>query len=170
LVLTPKEHAMPARTATRGSIAVIEQADASPATLKSKFAALEAEAMRSWRQYAADMAADGRSPQPEEVLRVGAILRIANPPTALEADAQALREMRRIEDRIARDTREAAAVVEPWAGDRARLLADIESTEQRVKDMKRALLIGFSGGSDWFKPREQLRRENPRVFPKEARR
>ncbi len=149
------------------STAVIEQADASPATLKSKFAALEAEAMRSWRQYAADMAGDGRSPQPEEVLRVGAILQIPNPATALEADAKALRDMRRVEDRIARSKRDAAAIVEPWGGDRARLMADIEGTEQRLKDMKRALLIGFNGGADWFGPRERLKRDNPRVFPKE---
>jgi hypothetical protein len=46
-------------------------------------------------------------------------------------------------------------------------MADIEGTEQRLKDMKRALLIGFNGGADWFGARERLKRDNPRVFPKE---
>lgn len=162
---------MPAtRTRRPATIAVIEQADASPATLKSKFTALEAEAARAWRQAAADVAAGGRAPAPEEVLRMAAILQIANPAEALERDAQALREMERIEARIQRAIRESAAMVAPWDGDRDRLLAEIEATEQRVKEMRRALLVGFSGGSDWYGPRERLKRSNPRMFPQEARR
>jgi hypothetical protein len=152
------------------STPVVETADASPASLREKFASLETKAIRSWRQAAADIAAGGQAPAPEEVLRLGAILRIQSPGEALDADAEAIRNMAKIEARIARDTRECAAMVEPWGGDRDRLLAEIKATEERLANMKRCLLAGFAPGSDWFKPREQLRRANPRVFPQETRR
>ena len=166
--VTSKETTMPRRDRSAStSTAVVETADAN---LKQKFAALQREAVRSWREAATELANDGRSPRPEEVLRLGAILNIANPGETLEADAQAVRDMAKIEARIQRALRENAAMVEPWGGDRDRLLADINATEQRLKDMRRALLIGFDGASDWYGPRERLKRSNPRMFPQEARR
>ena len=159
---------MPART--RSASAVVETADGTRDTLADKFACLCDEAIRAWRQAAATLAADGPSPQPEEVLRLGTVLAIADPVQALEDDAEALRQMARIEGRITRTLAANAEIVKPWGGDRDRLLEDIANTEQRLKDMRRALLIGFDGASDWYGPRERLKRSNPRMFPKEARR
>jgi hypothetical protein len=146
---------------------VIEYADASPATLRDKFAALEAEALRSWRQYAADLAAGSRAPNPEEVLRIGAILRIDNPAAALGADAAAIAEDRRLADRIERDRREAAILLQPWGGEVARLrdeIADLKARASALEQKARAA----SGGCPWDGPRARLQRENPRVFAREA--
>lgn len=159
---------MPART--RSASAVINTATDTRDTLADKFACLRDEALRAWRQAAATLAADGPSPRPEEVLRLGGVLNITDPAQALEGDAEALRQMARIEGRITRTLAANAEMVKPWGGDRDRLLADINATEQRLKDMRRALLIGFDGASDWYGPRERLKRSNPRMFPQEARR
>jgi hypothetical protein len=158
---------MPARK-TSSALAVTEYADASPATLRDKFAALEAEALRSWRQYAADLAAGSRAPNPEEVLRIGAILRINNPASALEADAGAIAEDRRLADRVDRQRRESAALLEPWGGEVSRLRDEIADLKKRAAELEQKARSAASG-CYWEGPRSRLRLQNPRIFTREAR-
>lgn len=42
------------------------------------------------------------------------------------------------------------------------------SSRRGLKDTRRPLLIGFDDVSDWYGPRERLKRSNPRMFFKEG--
>jgi hypothetical protein len=155
---------MPRKRNVESSTALVETASANPTSLREKFRAIEAESLRAWRQLAADMAAGGRAPNPEEVLRLATILGIDDPARALEQDAQVLREDEGYQRRNDRERAWAAEKLQPWNGDRARLLAELRDTEARVAELKQTIIQTSTPGTYWGSIQYRNRIKNPRLF------
>ena len=70
-------------------------------TTRPTAGAARTNAARQWRAWAASMADGGPAPAPLEVLEAGAVLNVREPMAALEADVDAIGEVRRIETQTA---------------------------------------------------------------------
>lgn len=129
--------------------------------------AMKREALARWRQWAADAAANGPLPNPVELLANGAVLAIRHPAAALEADATILREIEAAEAAVGLCDRAMTEKLEPWAGDRRKLIAAVEAAEAEAKRL-RELLTHIDGGGGlphWQTTIHQLRVQAKRLFP-----
>jgi hypothetical protein len=70
-------------------------------TTRTTAGAARTKAARQWRDWAASMADGGPAPAPLEVLEAGAVLGLREPMAALEADVEAIGEVRQIETQTA---------------------------------------------------------------------
>lgn len=133
---------------------------------------LRDESLERWRGWAVAISEGLPPPGAREVLEVAAIVGIESPGAALEADAQALRDAAGLEVGIAAAEVEVAATLEPHGGSLQALRLKIEGLEAQARDLKSVLVVAASGGraGHLTSMLNKLRRDNSRVFPKEARR
>ena len=148
------------------TIAATETADTRTASLREKFAALEREARRAWRQAAFDLAAGKPGPRPEEILRLAGILEIADPAAALDADVDAVREAEPIERAIEVCRRTRDEILVPWGGDVAALEAAVAEAEAKLATLRESLKEYRDGCSIGFWQNNLLHhhRAHPRLW------
>ena len=133
-------------------------------SIAEKISQLEREAARSWRGWAADLAAGRPSPGPRDVLDAAALLQIDEPAGALEGDAAALLEAARLDAEAVAVEAEFTAVLKPYGG-RPGLERKIAAARATLSE-----LLAVDIGWDWACParcRDQaraVRAAHPRVF------
>jgi len=139
-----------------------------PNRIRTAHAAMVREALRTWRRWAADAAADGTIPSPTELIATAAILGIESPGTALEQDAASLREYEAVERGVEGCHRAVAEAIAPW-GDRDKLEAAIDAAEREVKRLRDVRDLIDIGGSYfyWSSRRSEIKRGAKRVLAHE---
>jgi len=140
-----------------------------PNRIRTAHAAMVRDALRTWRRWAADAAADGTIPSPTELIATASILGIESPGTALADDAAALRDHAAAERGIEGCHRAVAEAIAPF-GDRDKLQAAIEAAEQEVKRLRDVRDLVDIGGSYfyWSSLRSEIKRGAKRVLASEA--
>ncbi len=139
----------------------------SPA-IKQAFQEMQANALRQWRQWAAELAAGGDPPPAIEILEAGAVLEIPSAMQALEDDATALREAGRL--------RERAQVVKDQLDRPLREAGGAQAVRDRLDELRAEVrrlenLVGghhFAGWSAVLSQVREIERKHPRVFPEPA--
>lgn len=127
---------------------------------------MKREALGKWRAWARAIADGGDIPNPLELLSSASLLGIAAPADALEQDAQALREIDQADRAIELCLAEQGRLIEPWAGDRSKLVAAVEAAEAEAKRL-REILASFDGGCGepyWHAVAGQIRSRHRRAF------
>lgn len=129
---------------------------------------LEAEALATWRGWIDDVVAGGTMPDLRATFETGAILGIAQPLDALEADIAARREVEGLELQAERGRQEIAQSLAPYGGERGvqERLEELRAEVRRLEELANPwrYMACTSGAGRVHK----LRRENPRAFPPEA--
>jgi hypothetical protein len=142
----------------------------SPNPFKKAHARMIREARGRWRAWAAAIAAGGDWPAPRDILEAGAILGLAEPAAALEADAATLTEMSQAEKNIelCRDT--AAAALAPFGGSAEGLADAVAAAQAEVERLKALYEAWYDGGSVryWQDRINSLRRGADRLFAEGA--
>ena len=135
-----------------------------PATLDGKFATLQKETRDQWAAWAAAVADDGTSPSPISVLEAGAVLDIAQPMAALKMDADAILQVRALEEQAAAIKAAVSARLTPYGGE--------AGLRERMGELRRELarLQGLVGPEKYLHAGQlsgeasRLRAKHPRVF------
>ena len=126
---------------------------------------LQRDAASTWARWANAVADGGDPPKPIELLEVGALLAISQPAAALEKDAQAIREVRELEQRAASCRERAAAQRTPHGSrdERRERIAALRAELRRLESvsvvhplqMQAGELLGAAG---------RIRRKHPLAF------
>lgn len=135
-------------------------------TIADKFNAMEAESRRQWRQWATDLADSKPSPSPRAVLEAAAILGITPAGESLEADADAIREMRQYHGAAEKCREARREALSPWKGSTSRLaaaLAQADAEASRLREISNEVSNDFNAWQ-WEVLIHHLKRNNPRVF------
>jgi hypothetical protein len=124
------------------------------------------EGLARWREWAAIIAAGGEIPDPIALLSVGGMLKIGNPPEAIEGDAAALVEIAAAEKAGASCRAEVARVLEPW-GSREKLQAAVDAAEAEAKRLREiaARVDDGCGEPYWLHAAGGTRARHKRLFP-----
>lgn len=138
------------------------------ATATSAFAAAEATARSRWAAWAATLADGGDPPLPLELLEAGALLRVDHPAAALEADADAIREVRQLEAWADAGRIHTEQLLAPYGGERG--------VQERIAELKAELAKLEEIGNPWRHlshshyagQAKQLRHKHARAFPPET--
>jgi hypothetical protein len=142
----------------------------SPNPFKKAHARMIRDARGRWRSWAAAIAAGGDWPAPRDILEAGALLGLAEPAAALEADAATLTEMSQAEKNIelCRDT--AAAALAPFGGSAEGLADAVAAAQAEVERLKSLYQQWADGGSTqfWKNRLHNLRRGADRLFAEGA--
>ena len=134
-------------------------------SITEKFQQLRDESLRAWFDWAHEIAAGKPAPHPRSLLEVAAVLQIDAPAEALQADADAIREVARLKKQAADLADDLRAKLKPWGGDLSRLDAAINAAATEEKRLR-----GVRSTWDWTAAEsvaddaQQLRRAHPRVF------
>lgn len=135
-------------------------------SIESKFAELKRHQLDQWREWAQTIADGGPTPTPTAILEAGAVLSIDGPMEALRADADAILEVKAIEDDVARYRARVAEQLAPYGGTEAALrqrIAEYSAELIRMKALagpEKHLEAGRLSGEAG-----RLRAKHPRVFP-----
>lgn len=122
-----------------------------PQSAAAAVSALEADTLRQWRTWAADLAAGRTGPDPAAVLEAGRTLGLADPGVTLDADVAAIHELAAAEARLERDRAALKESVAPYGGDSG-LAAEIERRRTELRQLEalaspwRYLSIGHAQG------------------------
>lgn len=138
-----------------------------PQRVKDAHRKMRRESLARWRGWAREAASGGAAPPPHELMAAGALLSIPHPAYALEADAEVLREIADAEQGIAECERDLSKKLEPWGGDRRKLIKAVEAAEDHAKGL-RQLLTAVDGGGGlpfWQTTVHQLRVRSKRLWP-----
>lgn len=150
-----------ARTKSKPSA---ETPRAVPRTIRDAHRRQRADALTRWREWARAAADGGDIPSPGELLAAGALLGLASPAEALEADATACRDLAHAEAQIVFIDATNADRLAQFGGDRAGLAREIEATEQRLRELKE-VLFQVDGSPFFYRHRRAgLLTANPRLF------
>lgn len=137
-----------------------------PNPFKKAHERMTREARGRWRAWAASIAAGENWPGARDILEAGAILGLAEPAAALEADAATLCEIAQAEKNIelCRDT--AAAALAPFGGSAEGLADAVAAAKAEVERLKALYEAWFDGGSIryWQDRINSLRRGAGRLF------
>jgi hypothetical protein len=134
-------------------------------TINKQFTRLQREAMAKWRAWAEQLANGEKPPAALEALEAGATLGIREPVAALQADAEALLEVRELEQRAADAREKIAAQLAAYGGvgglrDRIReLKAELRKAEAASGITSGHMLAGQLRGQA-----SRLKTAHPRVF------
>ena len=124
------------------------------------------EALTAWRSWAVSLADGGPFPKVAELLAAATILQIKSPAEALESDAGALKEFAAARKAAGACETTLAKMLEPFGGDREKLVAAVDAAEAEAKRM-RELLNSYDGGSGlfhWTFTMNAIHRSNKRCF------
>ena len=138
----------------------------SPNPFKKAHARMIRDARGRWRAWAAAIAAGGDWPAPRDILEAGAILGLAEPAAALEADAATLTEMSQAEKNIELCQETAAAALAPFGGSAEGLADAVAAAQAEVERLKALYQTWGDGGSTqfWKNRLHNLRRGADRLF------
>lgn len=122
-----------------------------------------------WRRWAETLADGGEAPAAIEILEAGAMLSIEKPIAALQADADAILQVRLLEANAAKIHAEVAARVAPYGG-QAGLREKVSELRQELRRMES--LIGISSqtmqAGRIVGEASKIRRAHPRAFEVET--
>jgi hypothetical protein len=123
------------------------------------------DARARWVGWAAAIAGGGDWPSPREILEAGAVLGIAEPGAALEADVDALRTLAQVEKNIVAIEAAGVEALAPWGGlaglEAAIVQAKAEAT--RLEELHRSWADGGPSLSQRWE-RDRIKRSYPRLF------
>ena len=134
-------------------------------SITEKFQQLRDESHRAWYDWAHAIAAGKPAPHPRSLLEVAAVLEIGSPAEAIEADADAIREVARLEKAAIVLAEDLRTKLKPWGGELAKLDAAINAAAQELRRLQ-----GVRSSWDWTcaesvaDDAEQLRKAHARVF------
>jgi hypothetical protein len=141
-----------------------------PNPFKKAHERMTREARGRWRAWAASIAAGENWPGARDILEAGAILGLAEPAAALEADAATLCEIAQAEKNIqlCRDT--AAAALAPFGGTAEGLADAVAAAQGELERLKALYQTWHDGGSTqfWKNRLHNLRRGADRLFAEGA--
>ncbi len=142
----------------------------SPNPFKKAHARMIREARGRWRAWAAAIAAGGDWPAPRDILEAGAILGLAEPAAALEADAATLCEIAQAERNVESSRDAAAAALAPFNGTAEGLADAVAAARAEVERLKAIYEAWYDGGSVryWQDRINSLRRGAGRLFAEAA--
>jgi hypothetical protein len=117
-----------------------------------------------WRQWARELAEDGTSPRPLEVLQAAAALEIKDPGAVLEHDAAVLREYLSFKAGVDLCVRDRAEKLAAFGG-MDKLVSALEKAKAEVTRLSDAL-AEIDNGADqfWKNCMYRAERENPRLW------
>ena len=149
---------MPTKTKTAATL---------PARIESLTAEMRAEALANWRRWAEAIAAGHDAPAAREVLEAAQILKIDAPAATLQADADALAELKRYEAAQDLCRRTVAEKLEPWGGRVEKLRAAAVAAKAEA-DRLAGELDQIEGGcsmSHWTVAAHALKKQHPTLWP-----
>jgi hypothetical protein len=127
------------------------------------------DARARWVGWAAAIAGGGDWPSPREILEAGAVLGLAEPGAALEADADALRTLAQVEKNIVAIEAAGVEALAPWGGlaglEAAIVQAKAEAT--RLEELHRSWADGGPSLSQRWE-RDRIKRSYPHLFAEGA--
>ena len=127
------------------------------------------DARTRWRSWAAAIAGGGDWPSPREILEAGAVLGLAEPGAALEADADALRTLAQVEKNIVAIEAAGVEALAPWGGlaglEAAIVQAKAEAT--RLEELQRSWADGGPSLCQRWE-RDRIKRQYPHLFAEGA--
>jgi hypothetical protein len=137
-----------------------------PERLREYAAEMNAQALARWRGWCQVIADGGDAPAVGDLLEVAQSLKIDNPPAELQADADAVAELAKI-DRAAAQCRQVVAdALKPY-GTVAALERKIEAAKAEAARLTADLDMITGGGSEsyWTWAAHQVRKKATRLFP-----
>lgn len=154
---------MPAATKSKPSTASI------PDRLREYAAEIKAEALARWQGWCQAIADGGDAPPVGELLEVAATLKIDNPPSQLQADADALAELVTIDQAAAICRATVAQKLAPY-GSIASLEKKLAAAKAEVDRLAADLDSITSGSSEpyWTTARHHLKRKHTLLWPEYA--
>jgi hypothetical protein len=127
---------------------------------------LVAQAAADWRTWAIAVANGESAPDGRDLLAAAAALEIEHPAAALQADADAILEVRTAEDCIEKCRRATDDLLDPWGGSLDKLASAIADAKREVERLTEihGNAAGGCSRSFWVDLSHRLRVGHPRVW------
>jgi hypothetical protein len=138
-----------------------------PARIAALAAELREEALADWRAWAQQIADGGDAPAAREVIEAARILKVDNPASQLQADADAIGELASYSRAAALCRQSVADKLVPYAGNIETLRAKAESLRAESDRLLAELELVSSGCSEpyWTSASHHLKRRHPLLWP-----
>lgn len=137
-----------------------------PDRLREYAAEMKAQALTRWRGWCQAIADGGDAPPVGDLLEVAQALKIDNPPSQLQADADALAELVKIDRAAAQCRQTVADVIKPY-GTVAALERKLDAAKAEVARLTADLEVITSGATEsyWNGAAHQVRSRHTLLFP-----
>ena len=161
---------MPKTMTKRGSAAESVPATSTsklPARIQALAAELRAEALANWRKWSQTIADGGDAPAAREVFEAAQILKIDNPASQLQADADALAELASYKRAAALCRRSVSDKLMPYGGNAEALRAKAEALKAESDRLFAELdsVLGGCSEPHWTTASHHLKRRHPLLWP-----
>ena len=127
---------------------------------------MKAAGLETWRGWVRSAVSGGGYPKADDLLRVAALLEIADPGVAFDADVEAVKELATYEAAVETCKAAQADLLAPWGGRREKLAAAVEDAKHKYEGLSMTLRKIDEGGSVGFFECaiHNLRRSNRRAI------